>query len=66
LFVTYALAVVGLFAPTARTHPNEVLPVTFVAVTVYVACAAATVGVPDITPLIASTDNPAGSAGLTE
>lgn len=36
-----------------------------VAVTVYAACAATAVGVPEMTPVVASRLNPAGSAGLT-
>jgi hypothetical protein len=49
-----------------RTHPNVVLPVAFVAVIVYVACAAVAVGVPEIVPLVVLSETPAGSAGLTE
>src|SRR6266853_1555130 len=51
---------------TVSTHANVVLPVAFLAVIVYVACAATAVGVPETAPLVALSDSPAGSAGLTE
>jgi hypothetical protein len=53
-------------ALTASESPKVVLPPAFMAVTVYVACAAAAVGVPETTPLVVSNDKPAGKAGLTE
>src|ERR1039457_5117919 len=61
------LAAVPLIAVadwTVSTHANVVLPVAFVAVIVYVACATVVVGVPEIAPLVVLSDTPAGSAGL--
>src|ERR1700682_592115 len=51
---------------TVSTHANFVLPAAFAAVIVYVDCAALAVGVPEIAPLVVSSDSPAGSVGLTE
>src|SRR6267378_969564 len=63
------VAAVPLMAIAERTvsvHANVVLPRAFEAVIVYVACTAAAVGVPETAPLVALSDSPAGSAGLTE
>jgi hypothetical protein len=53
-------------ALTVSDSANVTLPPAFVAVTVYVVCATAAVGVPEITPLVVLSDNPDGNAGLTE
>jgi hypothetical protein len=51
---------------TANTNVAVVLPVVLLAVTVYVACAEADVGVPPITPVVLLKESPSGSAGLIE
>src|SRR5262245_13629619 len=45
--------------------PAVVKPAAFVAVTVYVAAAVTTVGVPEMTPVVVLSVSPAGSAGET-
>ena len=44
---------------------NDVFPPEFVAVIVYPAVTAATVGVPEITPVVVFNTSPEGNAGLT-
>jgi hypothetical protein len=56
----------GVAALTVSARPNVALPLEFVAVIVYVACAAVAVGVPEIRPLVVLSDNPLGNTGLTE
>ena len=51
---------------TVSTNANVVLPPVFVALIVYVACAALPVGVPESAPLVLLSESPAGRDGLTE
>jgi hypothetical protein len=56
----------GATSLTVITTSNETLPPELVAVTVYEAIAETSVGIPEMTPVAASIDNPVGSEGETE
>ena len=56
---------IGATSFTVTETPNETDPPELVAVTVYVAVAETTLGVPEIIPVVVSSDNPLGKVGET-